>query len=124
MAKQMLQAHIKGKEISFGKYDDTVNLTQALDGICHDYFVKREFIEEGEDEELEYSIIPYEKIKDLTDRIDGLQSELIEELKGVRGDEKKAELLLREKDYELLKSLIIKTLLQEGDSSSKVLALI
>lgn len=122
MATQILYGRIDNKEIAFGDFDETVNLTDYLKKICRDCFIEETFLED--EEEITYSVITFEKIGSLLKILIESETVLLAELKEARGTEKKSELLSNLKDVALLKNSIIKMLVQDCPNDVKLLALI
>lgn len=122
MAVQILYARKIGKELAFGNLDHTVNMTEFLKEVIGDLFVEKVFFED--DEEISYRVIEYKNIGELVDAIHVSEERIQEELKTVRGNEKRIELVSKLKDLSLLNQVIFKALLQKGGNNAKVIALL
>ena len=122
MSAQILYAKETGKELSFGSLNDTINMTDFLNETVGNLFIEKKYYEE--EDEISYRVIEYKDIKKLAKSVRESEEILLDELKTVRGNEKRTELVLKMKDLSLLKQVIIMALLQEGDNNTKVLALL
>lgn len=122
MATQVLYAEEVGKELKFGNLNDSINLTDFLDEQVGDLFKEKHYYED--EDEISYRIVSYTDIIKLVDSISSAEAKLFDELKEVRGNEKKSELISKLKDLSLLEKVIFKALLQKSENSVKVIALL
>lgn len=122
MAVQILYAKEYGKELAFGNLDDTLNMTAFLKETVGDLFKGKKFYED--DDEISYKVIEYRDMGKLVETVNAADEKILDELKNVRGNEKKAELVSKLKDLNLLNQAIFKALLQEGENNVKVIALL
>lgn len=122
MAVQILYAKEEGKELAFGNLDDTLNMTAFLKETVGDLFKGKKFYED--DDEISYKVIEYRDMGKLVETVNAADEKILDELKNVRGNEKKAELVSKLKDLNLLNQAIFKALLQEGENNVKVIALL
>ncbi len=122
MAVQILYAKETGKELAFGNLDDTINMTDYLREVIEKMFVEKEYTED--DEGITYKVVEYKNIGKLVEVSRASEEEILGELKDVRGNEKRTELVLKMKDLSLLNHVIFKALLQDCEDSAKVVALL
>lgn len=121
MALQILYAKEAGRELKFGDFKDTVNLTEFLETVVGDLFVEKKYFED--EEEITYKVIDYKTIVKLSEKIKDHEDKIFNEIKNTRGNEKKQELILKLKDLVLLSNVIIKALLQECKNTAKLVVL-
>ena len=121
MALQILYAKEAGRELKFGDFKDTVNLTEFLETVVGDLFVEKKYFED--EEEITYKVIDYKTIVKLSEKIKDHEDKIFNEIKNTRGNEKKQELILKLKDLVLLSNVIIKALLQECKNKAKLVVL-
>lgn len=122
MATQILYAKEVGKELKFGNMRDTVNMTEFLYEQVGDFFEEKTYYEDQD--EISYRIVSYAGVNSLIEKIGSTETKILDELKEVRGNEKKSELISKLKDITLLEKVIFKALLQAGENNTKVIALL
>lgn len=122
MATQILYAKEVGRELKFGNMSDTVNMTEFLDEQVGDFFEEKTYYEDQD--EISYRIVSYAGVNSLIEKIGSTETKILDELKEVRGNEKKSELISKLKDITLLEKVIFKALLQAGENNTKVIALL
>lgn len=122
MATQILYAKETGRELEFGDFKNTVNMTEFLRTVVGNLFAEKQYLEDKE--EISYKVIKYEKIAQLARTLNDHEEIIFNELKNTRGNEKRTELVLMLKDLFLLSDVIIKALLQDCENDAKLIVLL
>ena len=111
MAMQIIYGKMKGQEIVFPESCRKVNVTEALEPICDEFFKKETFIED--EEEIYYKVATKDQVRAIVTQADKEIEELLAKLKKTRGTEAREELLSNLYDFSLLKTTIIEMLLTD-----------
>lgn len=108
MAMQIMFARTYGRNIEYIDESYCINVTQNLDTLCKDFFKEESFFEDGE--EIIIQVMRFEKVKELSEKIEENIKTLLEKVKKTKGERAKDEIVAAIWDYILLRSLIISML--------------
>ncbi len=122
MAMQIMIGIKKGTEVFFDEKQKLVNYTDTIKEICNNYFEEMNFTEDGE--EITYSVIESNIFDKVMQLICEKQESIINEIRNVRGNEERNDIVNRLNDYILIMSIFVNAISLSKQNRDVVIVLV